>query len=108
MKRLYELVHFPYCHGWAIAILRVVTGIVFFAHGYKKLFVDRLGGFAGFLSQIGIPAANFLAPLVAGVELFGGLALILGLLTPLGGDSTGDHHARRPSDRSPHEWVLSP
>jgi putative oxidoreductase len=81
MQKLYEFTRFPLCQGWAVAILRVATGIVFFAHGYKKVFVDGLDGFAGFLSQIGIPAAGFFAPLVAIVELAGGLALITGLLT---------------------------
>ena len=81
MKRLYDLIQVPYCHGWAIAILRVMTGVVFFAHGYKKVFVDGLNGFASFLSQIGVPAPDFFAPVVAGVELLGGLALILGLFT---------------------------
>ena len=81
MKRVQELMYFPYFHGWAIAILRVVTGIVFFAHGWQKIFVDGLNRFAGFLGQIGVPAPNFFSPLVAWVELLGGLALILGLFT---------------------------
>ncbi len=81
LKRLSDLIHFPYCHGWAIAILRIVTGIVFFAHGYKKIFVDGVSAFVGFLGQAGIPAPGFFAPVVAGVELLGGLALVLGLFT---------------------------
>src|SRR5438093_13590381 len=81
MKRLYNLIQVPYYHGWAIAILRVMTGVVFFAHGYKKVFVDGLNGFASFLSQIGVPAPDFFAPVVAGVELPGGLARLLGLFT---------------------------
>lgn len=81
MKRLQELIHFPYFQGWAIAILRIVTGVVFCAHGAQKIFVQGLGTFAGFLSQYGIPAPNFFSPLVAGVELLGGVALIVGLFT---------------------------
>jgi putative oxidoreductase len=81
MKRLNQILHLPCYQGWATAILRVVTGIVFLAHGYKKIFADGLSAFAGFLSQAGIPAPNFFAPVVAGLELVGGLALIAGLFT---------------------------
>jgi putative oxidoreductase len=81
MKRISELIHFPCLHGWAMTILRVVTGVVFLAHGYKKVFVDGLSAFAGYLSQVGVPQTHFFAPLVAGIELAGGLALIVGLFT---------------------------
>jgi putative oxidoreductase len=81
MKRFSDLIRFPYCHAWAITVVRIVTGMVFLVHGYQKAFVDGLSAFSGFLSQAGIPAPEFFAPLVAGVELLGGLALVLGLFT---------------------------
>lgn len=67
--------------GWGLAVVRVVTGIVFFMHGYQKVTEFGVAGFAGFLSQLGIPAASVAAVIVIGVELLGGLALILGLGT---------------------------
>ena len=69
---------------WVLTVARVVLGIAFFAHGAQKL----LGWFGGhglsatiktFREQIGIPAP--LAYLAIAAEFFGGLGLIVGLLT---------------------------
>src|SRR5438270_12350378 len=67
----------------AITILRLVLGIVFFAHGAQKMF-GWFGGFGfhgtiGFFSQMGLPAA--VTVLVMVTETFGGLGLIFGFLT---------------------------
>ena len=69
--------------GWALAIIRIVTGLTFFMHGYQKLTEFGVAGFAGFLTQLGIPGASVAAVVVIAVELLGGLALILGLGTRL-------------------------
>jgi len=68
----------------ATTILRVVLGIVFFAHGSQKM-LGWFGGY-GFTGTMGfftgsmhIPA--FFAFLAIAAEFFGGLGLILGLLT---------------------------
>jgi putative oxidoreductase len=68
----------------ATAILRVVLGLVFFAHGAQKM-LGWFGGF-GFAGTMGfftgtmhIPAP--LAFLAIAAEFFGGLGLILGFLT---------------------------
>lgn len=68
----------------ATAILRLVLGLVFFAHGAQKM-LGWFGGF-GFSGTIGyftgtmhIPAP--LAFLAIAAEFFGGLGLILGFLT---------------------------
>jgi putative oxidoreductase len=66
-----------------IAIVRIIVGIIFAAHGYQKFFVYGMDGAIGAFTQMGVPAPNITAPLVAVVELGGGIALILGLLTRL-------------------------
>ena len=66
-----------------IAIIRMILGIVFFAHGAQK----ALGLFGGpgfsrtidFFQQMGIPAG--LTVLAIAAEFLGGLGLLVGLLT---------------------------
>jgi len=66
-----------------IAIIRVILGIVFFAHGAQKA-MGLFGGpgfssTIGFFQQMGIPA--WLAVLAIAAEFLGGLGLLVGLLT---------------------------
>ena len=67
----------------ALTILRLVLGVVFLAHGAQKM-LGWFGGYGfhatmGFFTHMGMPAP--VAFLVICTEFFGGLGLIVGLLT---------------------------
>lgn len=67
----------------AVLLLRVVLGVVFFAHGAQKVLGwwggPGLAGTVQFMAGMGIPA--FLAYAAAFTEFLGGIFLILGFLT---------------------------
>ncbi|MGA7205169.1 MAG: DoxX family protein [Specibacter sp.] len=65
----------------ARTILRIVVGFLFAAHGWQKFNEFTLAGTQGAFAQMGVPAADVVAPIVAVLELVGGIALILGFLS---------------------------
>lgn len=67
----------------SLGVLRIVTGIIFAAHGYQKFFLMGIDGTTGFFTGLGIPLPGIAALVVATVELIGGISLALGLFTRL-------------------------
>lgn len=68
-----------------LLVLRVVVGAVFAAHGAQKIFEYTLPGTIGSFAGMGIPLPEIAAPVVAFVELVGGILLIAGFFTrPVG------------------------
>ncbi|PSF13596.1 DoxD-like family protein [Marinobacter fuscus] len=71
--------------GFAALVLRVPVGLILAAHGAQKLF-GWLGGYGlegtgQWLASIGLEPGYLMALLAGSAEFFGGLALVLGLLT---------------------------
>lgn len=63
-----------------LTALRIVLGVVFTAHGAQK-FAQGIPGVAQGFSGMGVPLAEVAAPLVAGLELVGGILLMVGVAT---------------------------
>ncbi len=72
--------HFSHAASWLqsplLLLVRLYWGWQFMQTGWGKL--QHLHRVTGFFRSLGIPLPAFNAPLVAGMEFFGGLLLILG------------------------------
>jgi putative oxidoreductase len=64
----------------ALIILRVIVGFIFTAHGLQKFMEFTIAGTQAAFAQMGVPAAPVIAPVVATLEVAGGIALIAGIL----------------------------
>ena len=73
------------CAGWEALTLRIPIGIILAAHGSQKLF----GWFGGYglegtgqwMASVGLTPGFVMALLAGSAEFFGGIALIVGLMT---------------------------
>jgi putative oxidoreductase len=65
----------------AVTILRIILGFLFAAHGWQKFNEFTIAGTQASFAKMGVPAAEIAAPAVAVLELAGGIALIVGILT---------------------------
>ncbi len=71
--------------GYAATLLRVPVGLVLMAHGSQKLF-GWMGGYGlegtgQWMASVGFEPGYLMALMAGSAEFFGGLALVLGLLT---------------------------
>lgn len=66
-----------------LLLSRILLGVILIAHGWDKFQLTGLAGVTGYFDSLGIPAAAVAAPVVALIELLGGILLILGLFTPI-------------------------
>ncbi|MCF6473535.1 DoxX family protein [Nonomuraea sp. MG754425] len=68
-----------------LLLARVAIGVIFLVHGYQKFASMGIAGTTKFFESVGIPLAGLAAPVVATLEVAGGLALILGVALPIFG-----------------------
>ena len=66
---------------YGAALTRVALGTILLSHGLLKVFVFTIPGTVGFFASLGLPA--IVAYLTMFAEVFGGLALLLGVYTRL-------------------------
>ena len=65
--------------GWGITAVRIATALVFIHAGYGKLFVSGVDKVTANMTRYGLPVPEAFAWTAATMELFGGLALLVGL-----------------------------
>ncbi|GAB78706.1 putative oxidoreductase [Austwickia chelonae] len=70
-----------------LLVARIVLGTIMIAHGWQKLVTNGLGPTTAGFTKLGVPLPSISAALTGGVELIGGILLVLGLLTTLAGGS---------------------
>lgn len=74
----------PLVFDLAVLMLRLCLGLTMAAHGFNKFFAGgRIPGTAGWFDSIGMRPGWLHARLAAFVEVAAGLAMAVGLLTPL-------------------------
>jgi putative oxidoreductase len=67
--------------SWVPVPLRLIVGCGFIEHGYVKL-LKGPEAFASILHVLGVPGPHLMAWLTISVELFGGLAVLVGASIP--------------------------
>ena len=78
-----DLISRPPIARWAPVPLRLIVGYGFMEHGFAKLARGPDAFFPVILQALGVPAPHLMGWLTILVEIFGGLAVLLGALVPL-------------------------
>jgi putative oxidoreductase len=71
--------------AWGLVPLRGVVGFTFVMHGWLKFHSMGIAGTTAMMTQMGVPLPQVNAVMVTGIEILGGLAIVLGLFTRVAG-----------------------
>ncbi|QPK79439.1 DoxX family protein [Corynebacterium lizhenjunii] len=72
-------------NSFVMLAARVILGVVLIAHGWQKVSVWGIAGTTESFANMGVPAASIAAPAAAGIEIIGGILIIVGLGTRIVG-----------------------
>ncbi|AOW94268.1 hypothetical protein BFN03_01715 [Rhodococcus sp. WMMA185] len=75
----------PLFRDLALLIARIGLGVVFIAHGWQKFFDNGVQATQDGFAAMGVPLPEVSAVAAAAIELVGGAALLVGVLTPIAG-----------------------
>lgn len=67
--------------NFALLVIRMVAGLIFFMHGYEKFFDHGLAATRDGFSAMGVPLPAVTSFLAATFEFFGGILLFAGVYT---------------------------
>ena len=67
--------------NFSLLMVRIVTALIFFMHGYQKLFDDGLSVTQDNFDAMGVPLPGLTSILAIVIELVGGLLLFSGIYT---------------------------
>jgi putative oxidoreductase len=81
-RRLPYLIHSPAIARWAPLPLRLIVGYGFMNHGFAKA-ARGFDAFPSIVAAMGLPWPHLVGWLTIAVEIFGGLAVLVGALVPL-------------------------
>jgi putative oxidoreductase len=68
-------------HHLAYTLVRCLTGLILFSHGYVKVFEWQLGGMESKFKEMGVLLPHISGPFIGLLELIGGALLFVGLFT---------------------------
>lgn len=74
---------YPILDDIVLLIARIALGVVLIAHGWQKFNEWTLAGTASAFGDMGVPAPSVTSIFAASAELFGGILILIGLVTPL-------------------------